>query len=195
MTANLISILSQFDAGDKNCKKVFCTTCWGKSYAFKQNATPEIHAEVKKAISEMSFREFFSISDTYWGGWAEFLYDRYTDEVVTMLNKEAESINVDDIRTLDRFLFEARKYRNAITPYRDLLDVAIKTAIKSKDKSLIESLIIILGGYIVDYEELYKVAIDQFKIDGSFHRALYNTVREQEPLVKGYVGDGYTFWF
>lgn len=97
-------ILNQFEAGDKKCDKVFCTTCWGKSYAFTQNATPIIHEQVKMAICELSLQDFRNLSDNYWGGWAEFLYKHYYDEVLEMFIKEVE--NLDDMRRLEQVAFD-----------------------------------------------------------------------------------------
>ena len=195
MTGKIISILSQFPAESHACVNAFCSTCGGLSVALKRNMTPEIDDQIKQEIVKLSLHEFNTLRIDPWNDWGAFLLRNYEKEVIEILNNEAKNVDVEDIRSLDNFLFGMRKYRHKMPMYKDLLPIGIKKAIETRDESLLESLIIILGKYVIEYEELYAVVINEFKVHGSFHRVLYNTVREQEPLVTGYVGDGNTFWY
>ena len=66
----MIHKLSQFDAEDPSCKKVYCSTCGGLVSAIKKNMTPVLKEEIDTLLVE-----YPDIDYQVSGEWREFFQD------------------------------------------------------------------------------------------------------------------------
>jgi len=115
--------------------------------------------------------------------------------ILAIHDRAAKSIDLSDIRAVDRFLFARRRDYESSSyekDYLNILDHAISMAVETSDASLVETLIIVLGEQALQSPELVAIAIKLSKEDEEMQRVLYNGLRETVPEVRGYVGPGIT---
>jgi len=148
-------------------------------------------SEVRNSIDEIlaciSVDEFLEL-----GEWCEFLHRFCAQGVDSVFERDARCIDVSDVRELDRFLIRARKYSSGSKIFRELLEHGIKAAVETSDDSLVETVTIVLADKIINYDELYLLAMSKSRTNKNIHRVLYNVLREKVPGVRGYIGDGNT---
>lgn len=151
--------------------------------------TAQLKSDIDIALSEMSVSDFMDIGE--WGG---FFREINPAGVISIFEREEKCINLSNIRQLDRYLLDARKFMKHRSTYKELLEQGINIAIETSDESLIETVSIILGENILNYKQLLSLALKKSKSNKDIHRVLYNSLREKIPEVRDYVGDGTTSW-
>ena len=180
--SKLLDTLNSFEPMSKNCKLVYCTTCGGKAYALRANMTPQLSKEINYALQNLSLMEFLEL-----GAWCEYLYSTYRDSVIEIYKQTAQKLDLSDIRLLDCCLFHGRNIVKNTPKYNELLQEGIKIAIKTKDDSLVESLVIILDDKILNYNKLFVIALHKARFEATntnIKKALYGSVRHKVPLVR-----------
>jgi hypothetical protein len=188
----LIKEFKKFRAMEDKCRSVYCTTCGGLVSVVMRNMTSEFEDDISDALSEMSIADLQDAGD-----WGSLFGSIDRDGLVSIFQREEKKIDVSNIRQLDRYLFDARTVMRNTPSYGKLLEQSVDIAIQTSDESLIETIAIILGKNILQHKELLALAVEKSKFNENILRVLYNTVREEIPEVRGYVGDGTTSggWF
>lgn len=189
---HLLAELRGFQPSHSSCEKVYCTTCGGIAYAVTSNMTAKLRNEINYSLTEMSVSDFISMGD-----WGEFLEKTNPIGVRFIFEREENSIDTSNIHQLDRYLLQARGLMRNSLSYKKLLERAVNMAVETSNESLIETVAIILGGEILNYDKLFHLALKKSKLNKNIRRVLYNTLREVVPDVRGYVGDGttsYAWW-
>lgn len=183
--SQLKKLVTQFQASDKGCKKVFCTTCGGLSAAVNKHISIDLQSKIIGSLTTLSFSNFLSL-----GQWRDFFATHYSSEVTSIVEQEANRINEADIKELERFLLDARHWaKNSIT-YQRLLARSVEVALIEKDESLVETLSIIYGTNLTANNDLFTLALQMYPNHKGIHRVLYNNFRETMPEFRKFLGDG-----
>ena len=178
----LISQLSQFKSRC-GCTEVYCSTCGGRAVALNQNMSSDLEHEIKQYMEKMTLNDLIEMKD-----WGQYLKREYTQEVHEIVAREAEGVDTTDIAQLDRFLLHGRRFARCSPAYQKMLTEGVRLAIKSKDESLIETVLLALGEQAIEHQDLLEVALEKSRTNKNVHRVLYNKLRETVPEVRGYVG-------
>lgn len=181
--------LNQLSSEDIACDKVFCTTCGGKVAVANKKLLDGLGKTIEESMKDMRLGEFISLDE-----WAWYIFNRFPDLVFSICERELTLIDKSDARSIDRFIFYGREYFQGMNGYDQIIKKAIDVALKTKDGSLVETLIIVLGHELLKYEELKNVALSMKNKDVNVHRALYNKLRDIVPEVRDYEGDGSSFY-
>jgi len=184
----IIEIFEKLKAKDPRCGRILCSTCGGYGTAIRENLSIKECQNIHQILSRVSPEEFRSF-----GVWRIIIEKISPSGVDAVHAREAQSLNMSDIRAVDRFLFD-RRCDHKSSPYeRDylaVLDQAIPVALKTSDASLVETLVVILGEQASQYSQLVDIAIKLSENNEEMQRVLYNKLRETVPAVRGYVGYG-----
>jgi len=168
---------------------LYCSTCGGLARKIRNNINADIIRRTDAYLKSLSLREYNKLAEI-----GDMLNIISPEGVKNVVLREAEIIDVDDTRTLDRFLIRYRVLLRNEQPYKKLVEKAVVKAVGENDDSLVETLVVILKEEIVKHPALLNNAISKMgKI--SIHRALYNAIRHTHPEVRGYVGDGTTSYY
>ncbi len=184
-TIELLDLLQTVPASQKSCQEVFCSTCGGKA-ATILGARQEFVGPASEALSKATVSDLFILGD-----WLELLNRIAPEAVVDVLVREAQQIGPHDIVSLDKFVFLASKYRYCSSELRSrfdqILQIAQKAAVDSRDASLTETLILVMGPDVLNNQELLSAALSM-RDDPRVGKALYNKLREQLPEVRTFRG-------
>jgi len=182
--AELLGRLNSFSAAQEWCNQVYCSTCGGKILAFRKALSPDLRAEITNALNGISFSELREF-----GEWLDALSEVVPRAVEGVFLREARAVSLEDTRAIDRFLLDARRFRSVQSElgfaYQSLLSSAIRVAIASRDSSLVETLVLVLGKDILEHGELLSLALSM-KSEPNMRRALYNSLREYLPEVRDF---------
>ena len=179
---SLLTLLNQFHAEDKPCRKVYCSTCGGKVSVVKRSMTAELQSRITDVLENITLDDFLTF-----GEWCQFFREIDFKRVIGVYEREANTIDEFNIRKLDKFLFQARDVYNVSNIYNRILQKAIESVIEIQDESLIETIALILLEDIMNYEEFLLLA--KSKSNKKIHRVLYNIIRELDPSVRTYLGE------
>ena len=108
---------------------------------------------------------------------------------IELQQTERETMDFQDVRAVDRYLYE---YKNSLQGDHSIFQQAVDLALTSKEPSLVETLIIVLGENSMDYPGLVELALVLSKENRQLQRVLYNVLREERVDVRDYIGDGNT---
>lgn len=180
---NLFSFLREIQK-ESSCKSVYCSTCGGLSYVLRRKLTVDLRDKIRTALSGMSVGSFACLDSD----WRYFFRGLEPNIVRGIFERELESVDTSNVRELDHYLFYARRIMKGSEKYEKLLKKGVQVAVDTSNDSLIETLVIILGEDTLNYDQLLRLALKKSKSNKNIHRALYNSVREKVPEVRGFVG-------
>lgn len=182
----LLEKLNGYRTKSSNCEKVYCTTCGGRAAHALSNKL-ELYDEVASALSQITLDELEEF-----GEWIQVLEQIDYGAVTSVYLRAARLVDESDIRELDRYLLQASRLKSPSTEldalYQAHLDAGIKAVIGTGDRSLLETLVLVLGEDILKNNELLSLALAR-KSEQNVARALYNKLRNVLPEVRDYVGD------
>lgn len=152
--SRILEIFNQYKP-KKYCGKVYCSTCGGWVHPIRQNITPAEVAEIKKLVIDASNEDLMKLGELYqlirellgieYGG-------SYTGKSIDELYKKIE---FDDVRSVDSFLYRLKNTNYKGNDwYSDFLEKTVEIARKTNDRSLIETMIIVLGSEFLNYSEV-----------------------------------------
>ena len=176
-----------------NCSKQYCTTCGGTASYVDKHMDPQTRARLTKIANNASFSDFLKF-----GIWREYVRRSYSPQydgaLETILDTIRADLDLDDPRSIDRYFIRVRRFYGGKLPdLMSVIDPAIKLALETKDASLIETLLLVLGEDSArDYPELVDLAVRKSKDYEPLKRTLYNKLRNVREDVRDYVGDGST---
>lgn len=179
-----------------DCRKLYCTTCGGTASYVDKHMDLRTRASLAKITKSAGLGDF-----SKFGIWHEYIrqsYSRqYYDAVETTFITIRAGLDFDDPRDIDNYLISMRRfYNNKNLDLLSIIDLAIKLALETKDASLIETLILVLGEDVVhDHPSLVDLAILKTKDYEPLKKTLYNKLRNVREDVRDYVGDGSTVHF
>lgn len=180
----LFEKLNSFSAIQESCKKVYCSTCGGKARAFEIELSPALRQEIESSLAKTSMADLASF-----GEWLDVLLKVSPGAVRSVYLREAKAISPENIRAVDRFLLDARRFKDSGseigTVYRSLVEEGITLATSTEDSSLIETLVLVLGKDVLVRKELVSLALSK-KAEPNIARVLYNSLREYLPEVRDY---------
>jgi len=185
---DIIVLFEKLKAKDPRCGRILCSTCGGYGTAIRENLSIKEYQNIHQVLSRVSPDEFRTF-----GVWRIILEKISPSGVDAVHAREAQSLNMSDIRAVDRFLFDRRiDYKSSPyeRDYQTALDQAVPIAIKTSDASLVETLVIIFGEETSKYPQLVDIAITLSENNEEMQRVLYNKLRETVPAVREYVGYG-----
>lgn len=180
----LLEYFEEITNANDICKKVTCTTCGGLTHVIEANMTEDLITLVEKVLAEISLDDYFSF-----GEWTIVISRISPEGVASVFERELSRIDITDVRKLDKYLLNAREVQ-CLPMYRKLLEQGLCVAISTEDESLIETIALVLGTTISDYDDFLKLAISKSRSNKKIHRVLYNYLREIEPKIRDFVGDG-----
>jgi hypothetical protein len=144
--------------------------------------------------------------------WENSVQGKFPDQVLDIFIRESETMDQHNPESLGKFIFMARdlitwpgvvKPRSglfsAITKvasekwkdiYESVLDQAFAIANKTRDVSLIETLVITHKGQILEDRPFLDMAIAVSKTHPELQRVLYNFLREEVEDVRDFTGSG-----
>ncbi len=191
ISENIKKIISTFK-GDgingKKCGEMYCTTCGGYMSGLGNRIDKELLLLIKDTLSKISMSDL----DEF-GEWKSVLLRVDELGVISVYIREADKLDSDDIRKLDKFLFSAREVyalnnREFELIYQPFIEKAINLALDKMDNSLVETLVLILKRSLVKHTKLLNLAIKMSETDTQMRRVLYNCLRDIVPEVRGYHG-------
>jgi len=180
----LLQKLKQIKSSKHMCKQIWCTTCGGLIHEVDKKMNDDLMKLIEEVLSDISLDDYLKF-----GEWTNLLHHFQPFSVAAIFAREANQLDISDIRQLDLFLLRARGNK-PIPQYQKLLDLGIEISITTGDESLIETVAIALSTGILSYNDFYSIAILKAKNNKNIHRVLYNNLRETVPEVRDYVGDG-----
>jgi len=186
----IVSLFKKLKAKDPRCDRILCSTCGGYGTAVREQLTHNDLQNINEVLSQITPEEL-----RMFGVWTMILEKINPYGISAIHERAAKSIDLSDIRAVDRFLFARRRDYESSSyekDYLNVLDHAISMAVETSDASLVETLIIILGERAFQFPELVTIAITLSKKDEEMQRVLYNCLRETVPEVRGYIGLGIT---
>ncbi len=159
----------------KWCMTPYCTTCGSHEYRnkLKELAGP-LGGPLANALEGIDIHELTSLPK-----WQDGLLIAVIDLPMSM---QVDGIlrawlpkAIGNIRFADYVLFKVARYlpRQNDTR-RDWINTCMAMAIDSKDFSLVESLILVLGQDAMNHPELMTIATDHAKTSGQMRRVLLN---------------------
>lgn len=179
----LPSFISSYQASDRKCEKIFCSTCGGVAAALKNSIIASDRLELEKFICSLDYVEFAELGD-----WVEAFRLISPLTVKEHLQNELRNVNPVSTQDFDIFLYSGKHIFKNEPRYFELLNKALDLAIETHNISLIETLVLVLGKDILTKSKFLSIAIDTMNSNRNIHRALYNTIREEVPEVRGYQG-------
>lgn len=186
-------IVSFFDDCLENnncCRSLYCSTCGGVYHAIKSKMTDEIKSLLHSVMEQISRKQLLDFG--FYTPLIEALEPKAYKQI---LRKEINEINQDDIWEIDHYLINARHYYSLDDElFKKLIDHAVEMAISTKNKSLCETLIIVLKNKVVKYSRIIDIALDFAKTDKQMKRVLFNCVRESMPEVRKYSEEAVGFY-
>ena len=106
--------------------------------------------------------------------------------------RELDHLDTNSARKIDRFLIDARRYLSFEEPeFQDLIHKGVQLVLAEKDKSLCETMIIVLGERCKNFPDLIGYAMELARDDQQMKRVLYNFLRTDFPEVRDFAGDGF----
>ena len=187
----LVNYLINLAEGESHCDKFSCTTCGGLGRAIHRNLTPDIKSGVRQVLEKFTADDFFSVGKSM----CYFLRYIAPTEVRSIFDRAALAVDRSDVRQLDRFLMRSRSYYKDSDLFDELVTAGKQLALTTKDESLVETLAIILGDKLPRHGGLHQLALEMMRENTNIQRVLYNTLREVNPEVRGFVGDGSTRYY
>ncbi len=186
----LILLFERLKEDDPKCDRMLCSTCGGYGVLIKNQLSHDVLHTINSLLENISPSEFKEF-----GVWATLLNIINHYGVHSVYKREAQSLDLSDIRAVDSFLFEKRSSYLSSSYEKDyllVLEYAVSIAVKTIDVSLVETLVIIIKEKLDQYPDLLSIAITISKNNDEIQRVLYNYLRESVPAVRGYVGAGIT---
>ena len=175
MTNAFIDLLRTAEA-KKWCVKPFCTTCGAMEYrsalADLVLAPPGPLFRLLGEVTQADLVPFREWQDALWLAFMTLLGSSQVDEVLAVWVERPAS----DVRLTDLVLF--RIVRNMrVSPTRQAwIDRAAGMALRTRDFSLVESLILVLGPQARQYPDLIAVAQELAAGSGQMRRVLRNAL-------------------
>ena len=174
MSNPLIDIMKE--GSERNwCMTLYCTTCGSKEYRkkLKELAGP-LGGPLANALSEIDIKELTAIPN-----WQDALLIAINDlppsmQVEGVLKAWLPGI-ANNIRFADYILFKLVKYMDRNSETRtDWINSCIDVAIETKDFSLTESLVLVLGQNSKEHSELISTAKKLVTSSAQMKRVLRN---------------------
>ncbi len=178
---NIVNYFEKIKEEDPRCGEVLCGTCGGFGSAIKESMSEEMINEVSTVLDASENMDTEDMQILYeWSEFLSFMYgwdklrliDGHVNQIkykerMQVLYAEAKSIELHDIWEMDHFLFNNRylrfnqfKFDNEKESigdiYNSILKSGIELAIKSQNKSLSESIFIILGSDVSQYPQFIE---------------------------------------
>lgn len=178
-----------------DCDKLYCTTCGGLAYYADKNMDRLTRARLEVITQDADFDDF-----SKFGYWQEYVRQKFSHQYYSTLQTTFDifraGLDHDDPRDFDEYFISLHRFYNKKIPeIRSLLVPAIKLALETKNASLIETLILVLGEDSErNYPELVELAVKKSKDYEPLKRTLYNKLRSVRKDVRDYVGDGTTVY-
>lgn len=172
----LYEIKSQYFSGVKHaCDQPFCSTCGGYFRVIDERLPEEVKERIVFLLPKLEKDDY-----TYFGNWQEYIEIAFRQEFQEMIINQKTDLN--DLRQLDEFIFNNRdQVRRANEAFKEYyyqaLEMAKKRVLETKDESLLESLVIILGDSLDNNREILNLAREKAKQHAGISRALYNKAR------------------
>jgi len=170
----IISLFEKLKDQEPRCGDMLCTTCGGYGFAIIGKLSDEDFQNINKLLLQVSPKDYEKF-----GIWTVLLERISPFGVASVRARKVqslvESLDLSDIRSVDRFLFGCKdhyKFSSFEKDYLSTLEHAIPMAIDTSDASLVETLVIILGKQATNYPELVNVAIKLSQNDINIQRVL-----------------------
>ncbi len=157
---------------DPRCGQVLCGTCGGYGSAIKESIDEQMHNEISEVLDAAANMDIDEIKMLYrWAELLSFIYGYRKMELITsrFYYQKGKSIDLDNIRDMDNFLFHNRWSRNLRAGidepenfaklYDSMLKTGIELAVKTRDSSLAESIFIILGYGALEYPDFIEIVL------------------------------------
>ena len=182
--------LSRRRALTSDCGKRYCSTCGGLVGYVDKVLDIQTQARIGTITSAAKLGDYKKF-----GFWQEYIKQKYPDNYYNAykisLDQLRNNLDLNDPRSIDAYLMRTRGVSNYKSP--DLLfviDRGIELALKTKDTSLLETLVLVLGEEALGKPEMLELAILKSKDYEPLKRALYNKLRRVRDDVRDFVGDG-----
>ena len=207
-TTELLEKLASLAAENPKCGEMYCTTCGGYARLIFGNLTKDLSLLIDDVLASATLQDFCSL-----GGWRDKILVAKPEGVLDLCIREAKNLNLNSIEEIDFFIYHSSIVKTSIErpsirltkpalikratliflPLRKyILGHAISHAFKSKNISLIESIVLTERTTVINSPSLLELAIDMSKDNTQLARALYNQLREEISETRFYVGDGTT---
>ena len=166
---NIVNFFEKIKKEDPRCGDVSCGTCGGYGSAIKSSMDDYMYNEVSEILdcsNDMDIDDIKMLSE-----WDEFLSTLYGYKCMELISSrmryhKGKAIDLNNVREMDYFLFRnrwARNLRQGINEpenfsylYDSMLTAGMELAIKRQDRSLAETIFIILDKSILQYPEFIE---------------------------------------
>lgn len=207
-TTELLEKLESLAAGNPKCGDMYCTNCGGYARLIFGNLTKDLSLLIDDVLVGASLQEFCTL-----GEWRYKILVAKTEGVLDLCIRAAKNLNLNSIEEVDFFIYHSSIVKTSMErasirltkpalikratliflPLRKyILGHAISHAFKSKNISLIESIVLTERTTVLNSPSLLELAIDMSKNNTQLARVLYNQLREEISETRFYVGDGTT---
>lgn len=193
----IIELFESFEKSKDNslCSEMFCSTCGGLAFYIQQHLSPEDNSHITDILDRIDPNKIYQF-----GKWRPIIRSLFASKYKSLIEQttklEFEALNIKSQRSVNHFLFDAWKNKALdFDAHCRVIESGIELAVRRKNVSLVETLILILGDLAISYPDLVAVAVDLSNKNRQIKRVLYNKLREQLVEVRDYKGDGNTiFW-
>ncbi len=190
---NIQKLVRLFDDsldGNHCCRSLYCSTCGGVYHAIKSKMTGGTKLLLHSVMGQISSKEL-----SYFGFYTPLTQALEPKAYKQIIRNEIHEIDHDDIREVDYYLIEARhNYSLSDEVFQQLIDKAVEMTISTENKSLCETLVIVLKNEVVKYSRIVDLALDIAKTDKQMQRVLFNCVRESVHEVRKYSNEAVGFY-
>lgn len=182
---NIINYFERIKKEDPRCGDVFCGTCGGYGSAIKESMDEQMNNEILEILNVVEKMDTDDMQMLY--KWSEFLSTMYGGDKLRLvynhvgkIKKKEEmrrnyervkSLDLKNVWEMDHFLFHERSLRfdkyklddeqNCIGDlYTSILKSGIELAIETRNKSLCESIFIILDSEALQYPNFIEAVLE-----------------------------------
>jgi len=191
-----------------DCSNFYCTTCGGKYHYIKSKISSEMKVQIKTIVALAPHKFIEEMFGEFSGLLFELNPKAYQSSKKDEINKYVMDLEYGGYsfnEAHESFLLTKKEYKDSNDDFlksgwHKVLSFGIKAMTEKlnndiDDESLFETMLVILMEKAVNYPKLVDYGLVKMRVSDTWHRLMYNALREQIPAVRYYVGSGRNYYF
>jgi len=191
-----------------DCSNFYCTTCGGRYHYIRSKISSDMKVQMKTIVALAPHKLIEGMFGEYAGLLFELNTKAYQNSKKDEINKYVmdleyggHSFNVAH----ESFLLTNKDYKDSEDDFyksgwHKILSIGLKTMTEKldndiDDESLFETMLVILKENAIKYPKLVDYGLTKMRESEAWEKLMYNSLRENIPAVRYYVGSGENYYY